>query len=114
VLSTSGPTGLFELLARLPGVRLDPGSPKGFLRAAVPPSAWIGTENQLVVADRTSGPALVHQHVVGGIVLAREDLAPTRAPATVARLLTTAVVDVAGVQDASAVLSAHRDAFGTA
>jgi hypothetical protein len=113
VLAGSGPAGLFDLLARLPGVRMDPGAAKGFLRAAVPPSAWIGAENQLVLADAGPGGAsLTLQHVVGGVTLAREALAPARTAEVVARLVSTAVRDHGNAQDASAALTAHRDLFG--
>lgn len=114
VLDGSGVGGLLDLLARIPGVRVDPGSAKGFLRAAVPPSTWLGTEHQLVLRG---GPArgeqvLVHQHVVGGITLSRDTLPPSRVPGVVARLLSITVRDAGSDEEASAALTAVRELFG--
>jgi hypothetical protein len=108
VLRSTGPAGLLDLLARIPGVRVEAGVPKGFLRAAVPASTWLGPENQLVLNDARPH-ALVLQHVVGGITLSRETLPPTGSAALVARLLSTTVAEYGGVEDASAALTAHRD-----
>jgi hypothetical protein len=111
VLRSAGPVGLLDLLARIPGVRVEAGVPKGFLRAAVPASSWLGQENQLVLNDATP-PALVLQHVVGGITLSRETLPPNGTAALIARLLSTTIAENGGLEDASAALTAHRDLFG--
>jgi hypothetical protein len=111
VLRSAGPAGLLDLLARIPGVRVDAGVPKGFLRAAVPASTWLGQENQLVL-NEAKPPALVLQHVVGGVTLSRETLPPTGTAALVARLLSKTLAENGGLEDASAALTAHRDLFG--
>jgi hypothetical protein len=114
VLRSAGPAGLLDLLARMPGVRVEAGVTKGFLRAAVPASTWLGPENQLVLNDATGStqPTLVLQHVVGGITLSRETLPPNGTATLVARLLAETLAENGGVEDASAALTAHRDLFG--
>jgi hypothetical protein len=112
VQASTGAAGVFQLLARLPGVRFEPGTEKRFLHAAVPPAAWLGAENKLVL----DGPTVVQHHVVGGVTLQRAVLRPSDLPAAVARLIAyvvaNEVVDPGARADASAALTAHQELFG--
>jgi hypothetical protein len=113
VVEQTGLAGLLDLLARIPGTRVDPGSRKGFLRAAVPPSTWVGLEHRLVLVSGPVGDQLEDHHVVGGVTLARDTLTSDRAPGVVARHIAYAVA-VGGPgadQEASAALTAYRDLY---
>lgn len=113
VVSQAGVGGPLDLLARIPGTRVDPGSPKGFLRAAVAPSTWVGPEHRLVLVSAPVGDQLEDHHVVGGVTLARDVLTGDRAPGVVARHVASAVA-AAGVgadREASAALTAYRDLY---
>jgi hypothetical protein len=57
--------GLLDLLARLPGLTVDPGRPGKLLRAAVAPSITGGDD-----VVRLATP-VIREHVVGGVVLSR-------------------------------------------
>ena len=104
VLRTLGVPGLGDLLGRIPGSRLEPARPGGFLRAAVPASVWLTADHQLVLTDPVE-----HAHVVGGVVLARDTLPPGRLPDVVARLLVSAVVEQGSQAEAAVVLTAARE-----
>lgn len=77
VHATMGDEGLADLLGRLPGVVREAGTPKGLFRAARPDRLWLGPED--VVALTTP---LVHEQIVGGVILHRATLAPVRRPAS--------------------------------
>jgi hypothetical protein len=112
VVARVGLAGVIDLLANIPGTRVDPGSPKGFLRAAVAPSTWVGPEHRLVLVSAPTGDRLEDHHVVGGVTLARDALTGDRAPGVVARLIASAVAASGTTQDASAALTAYRDLYG--
>jgi hypothetical protein len=99
-----GPDGVLDLLARLPGVRLDPGTPKRAFRAAVEGGTWLGPEHLLTWTD-----PVVHRHVVGGVVLQRAVLAPAEVPTVVAGLLIALTRSQGSGEDAAAVLTVARD-----
>jgi hypothetical protein len=99
-----GVPGLGDLLGRIPGSRLEPARPGGFLRAALPASVWLTAEHQLVLTD-----PVVHAHVVGGVVLARDTLPAGRLPETVARLVVAAVREQGARSEAAVVLTAARE-----
>jgi hypothetical protein len=109
VVGATGVAGVLQLLARIPGIRIEEGTPRRFLRAEVPPAAWLGPENQLVV----DGDGLVHRQVVGGITLHRARLTRADLPAVVARLIAATVADAGSVADASAALTAMEELFST-
>jgi len=104
VLGTLGTSGLGDLLGRFPGSRTEPARPGGIFRRGTPASVWLGPEHQLVLSD-----PVVHVHVVGGVVLARDPLPAGRAPDAVARLLVAAVADRASQSEAAVVLTAARE-----
>jgi hypothetical protein len=111
VVAQVGLPGVLDLLAQIPGTRVEPGSPRGFLRAAVAPSTWVGPEHRLVLVKAPIGDVLEDHHVVGGVTLARDPLTRERAPGVVARLIASAVAASGTDQDASAALSAYRDLY---
>jgi len=111
VVAATDLPGLLDLVGRLPGARLDPGVPKGLFRAGTPASTWLGPENRLLLVPGGAGPQLEHQHVVGGITLARDLLGPDRAPGVLARLVGPVVGAVGGVEEATAVLSAYAELY---
>jgi hypothetical protein len=98
-----------DLLARLPGTRVTPAVPKGFLRPAVPAAVWLGSESCWSCTDP---PTLLQ--VVGGVVLHREEVAPGEAAEALTRVVTDLVRRTGGAGDASAVLTAARDVAGGA
>jgi hypothetical protein len=93
-----------DLLARLPGTRLTPAVPKGFLRPAVPAAVWLGTES---CWSSTSPPTLLQ--VVGGVVLHRQVVETGEVAGALSRLVTDLVRRTGAVGDASAALTAARD-----
>jgi hypothetical protein len=90
-LELMGPEGVGDLLARLPGARPVPGTAGRLFRPAVTGSVWLGADHQLVLSD-----PVVHQHVVGGVVLQRRALTPAELGPTVAQ----AVADLVRSQGA--------------
>jgi hypothetical protein len=112
VVAQVGLPGVLDLLASIPGTRVDPGSPKGFLRAAVAPSTWVGLEHRLVLVSAPVGDQLEDHHVVGGVTLARDTLTRDHVAGVVARLIASAVAAAGTDQDASAALTAYRDLYG--
>ncbi|MGH3492651.1 MAG: hypothetical protein ACRDQ1_05360 [Sciscionella sp.] len=104
VLRTIGVPGLGDLLGRVPGSRVEAPRAGGMFRRAMPPSVWLSPEHQLQL-----GEPVVHAHVVGGVVLAREPLPPGRLPEAVARLLVAAITDQGSHAEAAVVLTAARE-----
>ena len=103
-LRAMGPGGLTDLLARLPGVTIEPARAKRFLSPALPGRVWLGPENCLTMTD-----PIVHQHVVGGVVLARDPLRAGTLPGVLARLIADHVREHGQADDAAVALSAVRD-----
>ncbi len=103
-LALMGPGGVGDLLARLPGARPVAAVPARLFRHAVPPAVWLGAENLLVLDD-----PVVHQHVVGGVVLQRRTLPPADLGPVLAPLVAQLVRSQGGQQDAATVLTAARD-----
>ncbi len=104
VLRTLGVPGLGDLLGRIPGSRVEAARPGGLLRRAEPACVWLTGEHQLLLTD-----PVVHVHVVGGVVLARDPLPAGRLPDAVARLLVRAVADRGSQAEATVVLTAARE-----
>jgi hypothetical protein len=103
-VATAGLDAVTDLLARLPGTKVTPAVPKGFLRGAVPAAVWLGPES---CWSCTEPPTLLH--VVGGVVLRREVIEPGEAPGALARVVADLVRRTGEVADAAAVLTAARD-----
>ena len=103
-VASAGLDAVTDLLARLPGTRVTPAVPKGFLRAAVPGAVWLGPENCWSCTDP---PTLLH--VVGGVVLHREVVEPGEAASALGRVVADLVRRTGAVGDAAAVLTAARD-----
>jgi len=103
-VDTAGMPGVTDLLGRLPGTRLQPAVPKGFLRAAVPAAVWLGAES---CWSGTDPPTLLH--VVGGVVLHRDVVEPGQVAAALSRVIADLVGRTGAVGDASAALTAARD-----
>ena len=106
--SRLGTGGLVDLLAQIPGVRIERGRPGGVLRRAVP--ARLQSGEQVIVL---SEPA-VTEHIVGGIVLSHQPVSPVDLPALLARVVGEAVSFSGQGADASVALTSARDALGIA
>ncbi len=104
VLRTLGTPALGDLLGRIPGTRAEAARPGGVFRRAAPAAVWLTEQHQLVLGD-----PVVHVHVVGGVVLARETLPPGRLPSAVARLLVGAIADHGARAEAAVALTAARE-----
>lgn len=103
-----GMTGLGELLASVPGLRVDPGQPQGMLRRGRP-ARVIGAEFAVVL-----GRPVVSEHVVGGIVLSRTPVRPADVPGLLAGIVCAAVAESGDPGQASVVMTSARDALGAA
>jgi hypothetical protein len=106
-VETGGLVAVGDLLARLPGTSTTAEVPKGFLRAGVPASIWLGPEH---CWSATEPPTLLH--VVNGVVLHREAVDPGEAGPLLGRIVAELVRRTGAVADASAVLTAARDVAG--
>lgn len=104
VQTGSGLSALGDLIGRLPGVVRVPAVSGGLFRRETPERVWLGSENALSL-----GRELVHEHIVGGVVLHRQVLTAGQAPELLAGLVVRHVSDVGSIEDASAVLTAARD-----
>jgi len=104
VLRTLGIAGLGDLLGRMPGSRSEAERPGGMFRHAAPASVWLSPQHQILLGD-----PVVHAHVVGGVVLARDPLPAGRLPDAVARLLVAATADQGSQSEAAVVLTAARE-----
>ncbi len=99
-----GTPGVHDLLARLPGVRVEPGTPKRLLRPAVDGGTWVGPEHLLTRSD-----PVVHRHEVGGVVLRSAVVPPADLPGLVARLVATLTREQGSREETSAVLTAAAE-----
>ncbi len=104
VLKALGIAGLGDLLGRIPGSRVEDRQPRRLFKRAVPSSVWLSSQHQLLLND-----PVVHVHVVGGVVLARDSLPAGRLPEAVARLLVAAIADQGSQPEATVVLTAARE-----
>lgn len=104
-LRLMGPAGLTDLLARLPGVRVVPGTPGRFLRSAVEGGVWVGAEHFVTLGSEP----VVDQHVVGGVTLARTAVPPARLPQVIARLVVDLAHDLGSRAETEVVLTAARE-----
>lgn len=107
-LAAMGVGGVVDLLVRLPGVHLEEARPKRLFSPAVPGLVHLGEEHRLSLGD-----PVLHEHVVGGVVLARDPLPGGDLPGVLARLVAELVRREAAVEEAAVALSAVRDATGS-
>jgi hypothetical protein len=103
-LRLMGYDGVLDLLFRLPGVALVRGSPKRMFRAAVDDLVAVGAEHRLSTTE-----PVVHQHVVGGVVLRRGVVPPGDLPALLASLVGSLTRAQGSQEEFVAVLGAARD-----
>lgn len=99
-----GYDGVVDLLARLPGVELVPGHPKRRFHPAVAATVSVGPEHLLAMSE-----PVLHQHVVGGIVLQRSVVPPGELPRLLAVLVGSLCVRQGSQQETAAVLTAARE-----
>jgi hypothetical protein len=104
-LRLMGPAGLTDLLARLPGVRVVPGTPGRMFRSAVEGGVWVGAEHFVTLETEP----VVDQHVVGGVTLARSAVPPGQLPQVIARLVVDLAHDQASRVETEVVLTAARE-----
>jgi hypothetical protein len=104
VVRVLGIPGLGDLLGRMPGSRVEASRPGGMFKRAVPACVWLSPQHQILLTD-----PVVHVHVVGGVVLARDPLPAGRLPEAVSRLLVAAILDQGGQSEAALVLTAARE-----
>ena len=104
VLRVLGIPGLGDLLGRMPGSRAEASRPGGMFRRAVPACVWLSPQHQILLTD-----PVVHVHVVGGVVLARDPLPAGRLPEAVSRLLVAAIADQGSQSEAAVALTAARE-----
>lgn len=109
-LPAVGMTGLLQQLAAVPGLVVQLPQPGRLFRPAVPGVVAYG--------DRTArcepSGRLHLEHVVGGVVLSREDVPPVRVAEVLAALVCRAVADTGAADDVSVQLTALRDAVAAA
>lgn len=103
-LPALGPAGVLAQLSAVVPVRL--GRSRGTFRPAQPTVIQVG-EAALSIPDR--GRASM-QHVVGGIVLSADEVAPTALPEVLAALVVRSLADTGGYDNASVLLTSLRDA----
>lgn len=104
VLRVLGIPGIGDLLGRMPGSRAEASRPGGMFRRAVPACVWLSPQHQILLSD-----PVVHVHVVGGVVLARDPLPAGRLSEAVSRLLVAAIADQGSESEAAVVLTAARE-----
>jgi hypothetical protein len=105
-LQMMGPDGVVDLLSRLPGVEVYAGTPKRFLQAATAGAVRIGSERRLVLADP---PVL--EHVVSGVVLARDVVPVGRLSSVLAPVVVSLTRAQGSTPTAALVLTAAREAL---
>lgn len=103
-LRLMGPSGVLDLLRRLPGTRPVPAVAKRLFSPAVPEGLWVGPEHLIVLADPLS-----HRHVVGGVVLADTPLPPGELPGQVSGLVVALTRSQGSADETSGVLTAARE-----
>lgn len=105
VFQVEGAAGVFDLLGRMPGARIQEGTTGGRLRRPEPPTVSLGDEHQFTLVDSV----LEHGHIVRGVVLQRERMRGGDLASSIAQVIARHVADSGGVADASAALTAIRD-----
>jgi hypothetical protein len=109
-LAALGVSGVLQQLTGVPGLVVRPPQAGRLLRAAVPGVVAYGDRTARVEA---SGRVRL-EHVVGGVVLSRDDVPPVRVAAELAGLVTRSVADTGAGDQVSVLLTALRDAVAAA
>ena len=109
-LAALGLSGVLQQLEDVPGLTVQPPQPGRLFRAAVPGSVTYG--DQTARCEATGQVQL--EHVVGGVVLSRDTVAPVRVAEVLASLVCRAVADFGTADDVSVRLTALRDAVAAA
>ncbi len=95
-------------LASVPGLGQRAARGGGLFRAAEPALVWCG--DRVLRFDQHGQGVL--DHVVGGIILASDPVAPPAVPGVLASLVVRAVQATGGADDVAVLLTALRDALG--
>ncbi len=95
-------------LASVPGLGQRAARGGGLFRAAGPALVWCG--DRVLRFDQHGHGVL--DHVVGGIILASDPVAPPAVPGVLASLVVRAVQATGGADDVAVLLTALRDALG--
>ena len=104
-LTVLGADALVTQLAEVPELQVQPRRPGRLLRPASPGVVEYG-DRRLVLTD--GGATL--DHVVGGVVLARDPIGRAALPATLAALVCRSVTSSGAHDEVSVLLTALRDA----
>ena len=102
-----GLQGVLDQLAAVPGLPIRPGRPGGLLRRPEPATIDVD-DRRLSITDE--GRATL-QHIVGGVVLATDRVAPRDLPGMLAAMLTRAVAQLTSADQLSVILTSMRDAL---
>lgn len=92
-------------LAAVPDLYVEPARPGGFFRPRAP--GIVGYGDRRLLLDPT---AATLEHLVGGVVLARDPVSRTALPGALAALVCRSVADSGATDDVSVLLTALRDA----
>ena len=104
-LASLGEAGVLEQLAAVPDLYVEQPRRGGFFRRPMPALVAYG-DRRLVVANQGA----VLEHLVGGVVLARDPITRVALPGTLASLVCRAVAGSGARDDVSVLLTALRDA----
>lgn len=102
-----GLAGVLEQLAAVPGLGIRPWRPGGLLRKPQP-AALVVEDRRLTISP--SGEAVL-QHVVGGVVLASEQVRPRELPGVLAAMIARSVDSLASPDPLAVTLTSMRDAL---
>lgn len=109
-LASLGLSGVLQQLAGVPGLVVRPPQPGRLLRAGVPGVVAYGDR----VARVEASGRVTLEHVVGGVVLSRDDVPPVRVAEALAGLVCRSVGDTGAGDEVSVLLTSLRDAVAAA
>lgn len=109
-LPVVGVAGVLQQLTAVPGLTVRLPERGRLLRGAVPGVAAYG-DRALRLEESGRGQL---EHVVGGVVLARDDVPPVRLAGVLAALVTRSLDDSGADDDVSVLLTSLRDAVAAA
>ncbi|MGB8649901.1 MAG: DUF5073 family protein [Mycobacteriales bacterium] len=106
-LAGLGPEGLAQQLTKVPGLLVRPGRRAGLLRGSELAQVEVG-DRRLQLGPRGQSSL---EHVVGGVRLARDAVAPAALPGVLAALVVRAVEQSGARDQVSVLLTSLRDAL---